>query len=108
MASQLRNTLRNGVLAVKWGISRCGSFATISQLRNGTRVPKGHFAAAKIFADDARRLRNHFAAGNDFRNEAWGAAKLFHSERRFSQRPFLGYEISQTMLSPCFRAPLDS
>ena len=51
---QLRNTLPNGILTVKWRISRCGGFAAISQLRNectglpnGTRVPKSGFAASK-------------------------------------------------------------
>ena len=58
VVSQLLNTLRNGVLAAKWRISRRGGFATISQLpkgctglRNGTRVPWGLFAAAKIFTE---------------------------------------------------------
>nr|CAN65754.1 hypothetical protein VITISV_008396 [Vitis vinifera] len=74
VVSQLRNTLRKGVSAAKLRISRRGGFATISQLRNGctrlrngTCVPKGHFVAAKIFAEGARRLQNHFTVGDDFR-----------------------------------------
>ena len=49
-------------------------FATILQLRNGctvlqngTRVLRGGFAAAKIFAKGDRTLGKHFAAGGDFR-----------------------------------------
>ena len=76
VVSQLRNTLRNGVSAMKRWISRLGKFAAISQLRNGctwlqngTRVPRGLFAAVKIFAEGARRLRNGFVAEIDFHSE---------------------------------------
>ena len=37
-------------------------------LRNGTRVPRGGFAAAKIFAEGVMRLQNHFAAKGLFRS----------------------------------------
>ncbi|RVW76836.1 hypothetical protein CK203_043102 [Vitis vinifera] len=69
VVSQLQNTLRNGVSALRSGGYQGVEISqTISQLRNGctwlrngTRVPKGLFAAAKIFAEGARRLRNGFA-----------------------------------------------
>ena len=64
--SQPISQLRNG----EWG------------LRNDTRVPKGGFAAAKIFAEGAMRLRNHFAAKG-----------LFRSGGLISQRLPWGYEI---------------
>ena len=38
-------------------------------LRNGTCVPRGFFAAAKIFAKGARRLQNGFTVEIGFRNE---------------------------------------
>ena len=60
----------------KWEFLRFGDFAAISQLRNegmrlrnGTCVPRGGFAAAKIFLKGAMRLRNHFAAKGLFRSE---------------------------------------
>nr|CAN63071.1 hypothetical protein VITISV_002282 [Vitis vinifera] len=60
---KLRNTLRNGSSAAKWWISKHGKFTAISQLRNGctwlrngTRVPRDLFAAAKIFAENDGRL----------------------------------------------------
>ena len=60
-----------------------GDFAAISQLRNevtvlrnGTRVPRGGFATAKIFAEGGMRLR-----------------KWFRSELAISQRTFWGCEI---------------
>ena len=49
-------------------------------LRNGTRVPRGGFAAVKIFAEEGVGLRN-----------------LFHSGGPFSQGVILGCEISQTI-----------
>ena len=64
-------------------------------LRNGTRVPKGHFAAAKIFVEGDRRLRNDFAAGDDFRsgggdvrNDAWGLRNYFAPKGHFRMGPF--------------------
>ena len=57
-------------------------------LRNGTRVPKGHFAAAKIFAEEDRRLRNHFATGSDFRSNAWGLRNYFAANGHFPRGPF--------------------
>ena len=83
---------RNRFAATKWG----------GGLRNGTRVLKGCFVATKIFAEGGMGLRNHFATHGRFRNSYLGAAKLFRSQGPFSQEPFLGYEISQTMLFPCF------
>ena len=75
---QMASQLRNG------GFSRYGGFAATSQLRNrctglrnGTHVPRDLFAAAKIFAEGAWRLRNHFAARIDFRSGSLLAAK-FH------------------------------
>ena len=60
----------------KLEISRFRDFAAISQLRNGvtvlrngTRVPRGGFAAAKIFAEGCVGLRNHFAKEGYFRNQ---------------------------------------
>nr|CAN63922.1 hypothetical protein VITISV_009045 [Vitis vinifera] len=83
VVSQLRNTLPNGVSAAKWRISRRGGFAAISQLRNGctglrngTRVPRDLFAAAKIFAEGAWRLQNHFAARGRFSQRLTFAAKF--------------------------------
>ena len=62
----------------KWGFGcENGVFKAlrISQLRNegrrlqnGTRVPRGGFAAMKIFAEGAMRLQNHFAAKRLFRS----------------------------------------
>ena len=62
----------------KWGFGcENGVFKAlrISQLRNegrrlqnGTRVPRGGFAAMKIFAEGAMRLQNHFAAKGLFRS----------------------------------------
>ena len=117
VVSQLRNHLRNGGSAGKMGIFRHGGFRkhfAVAKwegeggLRNGTHVPKGCFAATKIFAEGGRRLRNHFAADGRFRSSYLGTVKLFRSQGPFSQRPFLGCEISQTMDFPCFGAPLDS
>ena len=72
-----------GVWLRKLEISRFGDFAAISQLRNGvtvlrngTRVPRGGFAAAKIFAEGAIGLRNHFAAKWHFRRGLFLAAKF--------------------------------
>ena len=45
-------------------------------LRNGTRVPRGGFAAAKIFAEGCVGLRNHFAANGHFRRGLFWAAKF--------------------------------
>ena len=91
--SQPISQLRNEGMALR---NEC------TMLQNGTRVPRGGFAAAKIFAKGDRRLRNHFAAGGDFRSGCLGAAKLFRNQGPFSQGPFLGYEISQIMFSSCF------
>ena len=59
VVSQLRNQLRNGAMATKleflrlWGFRR--AFPSWEMrggvLRNDTRVPRGCFAAAKIFAE---------------------------------------------------------
>ena len=94
---------------LKWEFLGMEDFASTSQLRNergglrnGTHVPKG------CFTEGDRRLRYHFAAEGDFRSGCLGVAKLFRSQGPFSQRPFLGCEISQTMDFPCFGAPLDS
>ena len=69
VVSQLRNTLRNGALATKLGVFMLCDFAAVSQLRNevtvlrnGTRVPRERFAAAKIFTERGLRLRDDFAA----------------------------------------------
>ena len=85
----------------KWEFLSVEDFVSISQLRNegegglrnGTRVPMGCFAAAKIFVERGMRLRNHFAANGRFRSGYLGAAKLFRSQGPFLQRPFLGCEI---------------
>ena len=93
-ASQPRNTLRNGALAVKLGIFTLWSFAAAKQLRNGgSCAGKWHscakigFAAAKIFVERGLRLRTGFAA-----------------KCRFCR----GCEISQTPVFPlfllCFRS----
>nr|CAN64577.1 hypothetical protein VITISV_033754 [Vitis vinifera] len=114
--TELRNGTRvpiGGFAAAKpparWGFLGVEAFATISQLRNeggglrnGTRVPKGCFAAAKIFAEGGMGLRNHFAVDGRFRSGYLRAAKLFRSQGPFSQGPFLGCEISQTLSFPCF------
>ena len=83
VVSQLQNTLQNGASAAKRRISRHGKLATILQLRNGctwlrngTRVPWGLFATAKIFAEEDGRLRNHFIARGDFRSGSLLAAKF--------------------------------
>ena len=85
----LRNVSNRGAAAtfpswcVRWRILRCGDFATISQLRNegmrlrnGTHVPRGGFAAAKIFAEGGMGLRNHFAEKWRFRRGLFLAAKF--------------------------------
>ncbi|WKA11106.1 hypothetical protein VitviT2T_028636 [Vitis vinifera] len=86
LASQLQNTLPNGVFPTKWRISCFGG----SQPRNGGSCAakwhscaKSGFAAAKIFAERVIGLRTGFAAKCRFRR---------------------GCEISQT---PVF-APFDS
>ena len=48
-------------------ISQLRSRATV--LRNGTRVPRGGFTAAKIFAEGCVGLRNHFATEGYFRSQ---------------------------------------
>ena len=62
-----------GLWLRKLEISRFGDFAAILQLRNGvpvlrngTRVPRGVFAAAKIFAEGGVGLRNLFRSGGPF------------------------------------------
>ena len=65
--------LRNH-FAAKWDFrSRVPFSQPISQLRNegtvlrnGTRVPRGGFAAAKIFAKEGVGLRNLFRSGGPF------------------------------------------
>ena len=66
-----------GFSCEKWEFLRFGYFATISQLRNegmrlrnGTHVPRGGFAAAKIFAEGGMGLRNHFTAKGVFAAKA--------------------------------------
>ena len=75
VVSQLRNPLRNGSLAVKIGVLKLWGFRSPFHscemkggLRNGTRVPRGGFAVAKIFAE-----REH------------GTAKSFRNQGAFSQ-----------------------
>ncbi|WJZ82808.1 hypothetical protein VitviT2T_002533 [Vitis vinifera] len=72
-----------GLWLRKLEISHFAGFAAISQLRNGvtvlrngTRVPKGGFAAAKIFAEGCVGLRNHFAEEGYFRRGLFLAAKF--------------------------------
>ncbi|RVW70542.1 hypothetical protein CK203_059245 [Vitis vinifera] len=67
--SQLQNTLRNGALPAKMGSSCFGGSQLfrsckmrVTVLRNGTRVPKSGFIAAKIFAERGLWLRTGFAA----------------------------------------------
>ena len=69
VVSQLQNHLRNEGVAAKMGVFRHEGFRRAfysceieGGLRNGTRVPRGCFTAAKIFAEGAMGLRNHFAA----------------------------------------------
>ena len=78
MASRLRNGGFQGV-EVSQPFRSCEMRGTV--LRNGTRVPKECFAAAKIFAERGLRLRNGFAAKCRFRR---------------------GCEISQTPVFPLF------
>ena len=78
MAVRLQN---GGVQGVEASQLRNGC----TSLRNGTRVPRDLFAAAKIFTEGAWRLRNHFAV----RGAIFAAAHFC-------------CEISQVMLSPCF------
>ena len=60
---------QRGVFAAGGQFRSGGAFSQpISQLRNDTRVPRGGFAAVKIFAEDD-----------------YGAAKSFRSEGPFSQ-----------------------
>ena len=63
--------LRNGGSATKFGILRRGGFRNCEMrwggLRNGTRVPNGCFATAKIFAEGGMGLQNDFAAYGRFR-----------------------------------------
>ena len=105
VVSQLRNTLPNGSSAAKWRISRRGGSAAISQLRNGctwlrngTRVPRDLFAAAKIFAEGARRLRNHFTVGSDFRSGSLLAAKF--------RRPLNFYAFELLLIPNFLLSPL--
>nr|CAN78630.1 hypothetical protein VITISV_042850 [Vitis vinifera] len=114
-------------------------FATISQLRNectglqnGTRVPKGGFAAAKHLSKwlidcetedlKAWKARSHFTAAKrvylavkwhscakgplhsykKFRRGRLEAAKSFHSEGAIFAAAHFCCEISQPMLSPYF------
>ena len=64
MASRLWNGGFQGV-EVSQPFRSCETRGTV--LRNGTRVPKECFAAAKIFAERDLRLRNGFAAKCRFR-----------------------------------------
>ena len=76
------------------GVFTLWDFAAVSQLRievtvlrNGTRVPRGGFAAAKIFVEGCVGLRNHFAVEG-----------YFHSQSLISQQVPKGCEIiSQQM-----------
>ena len=70
LVSQLRNTLRNGALAVKLGIFMFWSFAAVSQLRNeGSYAAKWHSCAKLGFAEESIELRNDFAKDGRFRRE---------------------------------------
>ena len=70
-----RGGLADAKPAAKWGLGyeneifkALGISQRVLQLRNGTRVPTGGFAAAKIF-----------------RWSSYEVAKSFHNERAFSQ-----------------------
>ena len=98
VVSQLRNHLRNGSVATKMGVFRRGGFRKAFRscemrggLRNGTRVPKGCFAAAKIFAEvggGGMGMRNHFAAKARFRSGALGLRNYFATKGHFRRGPF--------------------
>ena len=80
-------------------------------LRNGTRVPRGGFAAAKIFAEEGVGLRNLFRSGGpfsqpnlDFAADTKGLRNYFAADGHFRRglfwaakfrRPlkFLGFEL---------------
>ena len=80
-------------------------------LRNGTRVPRGGFAAAKIFAEEGVGLRNLFRSGGpfsqpnlDFAETPKGCETIFAADGHFRRglfwaakfrRPlkFLGFEL---------------
>ena len=90
--SQLWNTLQNGALAAKSGsfyaleISQLRNGGTV--LRNGTRVPRGGFATAKIFTEGGMGLRNHFAAKWHFRSDFLGLRNNFAAKWRFRKGLF--------------------
>ena len=66
-------------------------------LRNGTRVPRGGFAAAKIFAEGAIGLRNHFAAKWHFRNDFLGLRNNFAAKWRFHRGLFLAAKFRRPL-----------
>ena len=77
-------------------ISRFGDFEAISQLRNGvtvlrngTRVPRGGFAAAKIFVEGCVGLRNHFTTDGHFRRDLFWAAKFRRPLKFLGSKLFL-------------------
>ena len=103
VVSQLQNHLPIGGVAVKmwffkhWGFRRA--------FRNSERMlaaTKWHLCAKGVFR------RGGYEVAKPFRSGYLGVAKLFRSQRPFSQGPFLGCEILQTIAFPCFWAPLDS
>ena len=66
---------------------------------------KWHSCAKGVFRSCENFRRGEyedFAANGRFRSKYFGLAKLFRSQGPFSQGPFLGCEISQTMDFPCF------
>ena len=74
-ASQLRNTLRNGALAVKLGIFTLWDFAAISQLRNeGYCAAKWHSCAKSAFT----------AAKSSAEWDFWCEIRLYHFTMRFA------------------------
>nr|CAN60843.1 hypothetical protein VITISV_042885 [Vitis vinifera] len=79
-------------------------FAAISQLRNegmrlrnGTRVLRGGFVVAKIFAEGGMELRNHFAAKWRFCSDFLGLRNNFAAKWRFRRGLFLAAKFCRPL-----------
>ena len=105
-----------GLWLRKWDFLRFGDFAVISQLRNevtvlrnGTRVPRGGFVTAKIFAEGGMGLRKSFRSRVailqrrlDFAADLLGLRNHFAAKGRFCRGLLWATKFRRPILFPCF------
>ena len=79
-----------------------------SQLRNEGGSAKWHscakwaFRSCENFHRRRKEATKSFHSGGRFSQRMLGSCEIISQPGPFLQGPFLGCEISQTMLSPCF------